>query len=82
MSQRDEKEVDSILAREKKALTKLEGRRILNIDRMHKLRNANEKIELLIEKLTGVPFEKPKVVVERGSGTGGEAIGMSANEKS
>ena len=64
MSVRDEKEVESILAREKKSLAKLEGKRLANIDRMHKLRNANEKIELLIEKLTGVPFEKPKVEIK------------------
>ena len=65
MSQRDEKEVETILAREKKALVRLANKRSANTKRMHKIREENDKIDLLIEKLTGEKVEKAKVVIKK-----------------
>ncbi len=62
---RDENEVGTILAKTKRKLVNLNEKRQMNIARMHKLRITNEKIELLIEQLTGKPFETPVVAIER-----------------
>jgi len=65
MGVRDEKKVESLLAQEKGVLTKLKDRIASNSAKMHRLREDSDKTELLIEKLTGKPVEKPKVELER-----------------
>ncbi len=63
MTLRDGKEVERILERLNATLIKLETKRANCVSQMHRKGREVEKIDMLIEKLTGKPVEKPKVEI-------------------